>query len=61
MVDGTNLRINPRDIKDHLDEAKLTFRTVEAKDGEEQVIIEWAYKDGTLDWYDYRRGESAEE
>lgn len=38
--------------------ARLTFRTVVDDNGEEHVIIEWAYKDGTFDWYGYKKGEA---
>jgi hypothetical protein len=36
--------------------AKLRMRTVVDDNGEEHVIIEWAYYDGTFDWYDYKKG-----
>ena len=36
--------------------ARLRMRTVIDDNGEEHVIIEWAYYDGTFDWYDYKKG-----
>jgi hypothetical protein len=37
---------------------RVSWREVEMEDGK-HVIIEWAYKDGTFDWYDYKHSDKA--